>query len=84
MFLLEFLRIALLFGAFGGSFLLRGANGKNNDIYTKNKGQFVKDIILSGKRQLKENGKSRFLVFYPFSLFLRYPQYSSYYCVIFI
>lgn len=67
MFLSGFLRIALLFGAFG-SFLLSVADDKNKDIYIENKGQFVKDAILAGKqalkkrswglRQLKENGKS--------------------------
>eukprot|EP00105_Crassostrea_gigas_P046468 XP_019930616.1 PREDICTED: eosinophil peroxidase isoform X2 [Crassostrea gigas] len=50
MFLTEFLHVTLLFAAFG-SLLFSAVEGKNKDF-----GPSVKDAILTGLRQLKENG----------------------------
>lgn len=52
MFLTEFLHVTLLFAAFG-ALLFSAVEGKNKDF-----GPSVKDAILTGLRQLKENGKS--------------------------
>lgn len=65
MFLTEFLHVTLLFAAFG-SLLFSAVEGKNKDF-----GPSVKDAILTGLRQLKENGKSC-LVLYLFFIISHY------------
>lgn len=65
MFLTEFLHVTLLFAAFG-SLLFSAVEGKNKDF-----GPSVKDAILTGLRQLKENGKS-WLVLYLFFIISHY------------